>query len=121
MKCTDFGVSCNYDVKTPDLQICFDGTTTIKAPQKPPYSTNQTLVSRTEVPNSLYYPPIVSDGESSMQLDSQSLERLARFHKRTVLSIGSKRTAHLFQNLTIPLACSVRPPSLSAPPNPPPH
>jgi hypothetical protein len=106
-KCTSFGVSCNYDSKAPDLQTSFDGTATIKSLQKPPRSINQALLGMTKVPAPLH-PALILDNNSTFQVDGQCLDRLGRFHMRTVLSIGTSRAARLFQSVAIKLACSVR-------------
>lgn len=103
-KCTTFGVSCNYDPKTPDLQMSFDGTSTIKGPQKLLYSSDQTLVSAISIPT-LLHPTIVLDNNPTFPLDKQSLDRLTRFQMRTVLSIGTARAASLHQVETVRLAC----------------
>ena len=108
-KCTTFRVSCNYDPKAPDLQVCFDGTATIENPQKSPRPINQTHLGLTKVPPCLYpAPAIISDNFSTFELDRQSLDRLSRFYFRTVPSIGSPKAVTFFQSKAIELACSVR-------------
>ena len=108
-KCTTFRVYCNYDSTTPDLQMAFDGTATIKSPQKkPPCSINQPLRGMVKVPvPACLYPVIIPDDKSAFQLDGQSLDRLSRFHMRTVLTMGNKSAAALFQNVITRLAYSV--------------
>ncbi|KAK9427001.1 hypothetical protein V1505DRAFT_95659 [Lipomyces doorenjongii] len=90
-ECATFAVSCNYDPKVPDLQISFDGTASIKALQKQPYSINQALLGMIDAPASLYPTIIVSDNNSTFQLDRQCLDRVRRFQIRTALSIGTAK------------------------------
>lgn len=104
-KCTTFGVSCNYDPNTPDLQMTFGGSFTIKAPQKSPCLSNQALFAKMSLLASLH-PAIIPDNNSVLQLDRQSLDRLTRFQMRTVLSIGTARAARLYQTETVRLACA---------------
>jgi hypothetical protein len=42
------------------------------------------------------------------QLDVQELELLSKFQTRTVFTIGTDKSSHIFQNVIIELACSVR-------------
>lgn len=108
-KCTTFRVTCNYDSKAPDLQTCFDGMTSIKDLQEPSPPTNQASLVKVEVPAWLRPAPIImSDHDSTFQLDGQIWDRLARFRTRTVLSVGSIKAAELCQNIAVELACSVR-------------
>lgn len=105
--CTSFGVVCNYDPKTPDLEMFFGGLANVTSQQKPPCTINQALLRKIEVPVSLYPVLISADDNSSFQFDKQSVDRFGRFMMRTVLSIGSPIPASLWQNETIRLACSV--------------
>ena len=97
MKCTDYGVSCNYgDMKMPDLQMSFQGfaqpiLNLMDVPKAPPFS-----------------PPIVMDDfqPSSFQLDRQMLDRLGRFRSRTVFSVGDVDMAKLYSKEAVQLACS---------------
>jgi hypothetical protein len=111
-KCTTFGVTCNYDPKAADLQMSFDGVVSMKIPPKSTAIISQPPRPITKMPDFLY-PPIISDNLSSYHMDRQSLERLDRFHRRTVLSLGTARTAPLFQAEVFKLAYSVNPPSQS--------
>jgi hypothetical protein len=49
----------------------------------------------------------ISDDGSLAPVDRPSLERLSRFHQRTVFSIGNEDTAPLFQKACLELACTV--------------
>lgn len=87
--------------------MSFNGIATLKSPQKQPCSTNQALLGKIEVPACLY-PAIITNINSTFQLDRQCLDRLGRFYMRTVLSIGTTRAARLFQSVLIETACTVR-------------
>lgn len=97
MKCTDYGVSCNYgDTKTPDLQMSFQGFA-------------QPVLDMVNVPKApLPPPPIIMDDfqPSTFQLDRQMLDRLGRFKSRTVLTVGNGDMAKLYEKEAIELACS---------------
>ena len=105
-KCTTFGYSCNYDLKTPDLQISFDGAAVIKAPQNPLRSMDQRPVGTIEV-SARHSSAINLDSSLTFQLDRQSLERLGRFQSRTALLLGSPTAARILRNVAIKLAYSV--------------
>lgn len=45
------------------------------------------------------------------QLDVQELELLSKFQTRTVLTVGTDKGSHVFQNVITRLACSVSTPS----------
>lgn len=51
--------------------------------------------------------PILSDGYASIEMDTQSLERLRRFHLRTVPTMGGPEAAEFYQNHALKMACSV--------------
>lgn len=89
--------------------MCFDGMATIQATQTPPSSTNQNVVSKIEVPHGLCYPTIIADNDSAFHLDSQSLDRLHRFHRITCLTMGSPKVAGIMQGITLQLVCTVCP------------
>ncbi|KIW74687.1 hypothetical protein Z517_11457 [Fonsecaea pedrosoi CBS 271.37] len=107
-KCLEYGVLCNYDPSIPDLQ------------PRTPASELGYLQSRVERSPLGTTKPIldmitISLDKSTSELESQSgatrfdksdLARLDRFQTRTVLSIGTKRAARVFQREIIPLACA---------------
>ena len=103
-KCTAFGVSCNYDPNTPDLQLRTGQGICVDAPDKPCFSTNGTMLGMINVSLNRHRVVPSRDGEI-FRLESQDLERLCRFQTRTVLTIGTKRTAEVYQNEVIKLAC----------------
>jgi len=106
-KCTSFRVSCNYDPKAADLQLSIGEIASIKSPQMSPRSTNQSLHGMIQSPTCLV-PAIISDSDSTFQLDGPSLDRLSRFQMRTVLSLGTAKGSRVYQNETIKFAFSVR-------------
>jgi len=85
----------------------------IKVPQIPPSSSghpwltgvNRPWRSMVEVPASPY--PMISDRDSTFQIDGTSLDRLSRFQMRTVLTLGNPIMAQTFQKETTRLACTV--------------
>jgi hypothetical protein len=105
-KCATFGVTCTYDRKAADIQMSFEGTGTIMSTQNLPRSTNHTFINLTKVPNFQY--PVISDDNATLKMDSLSMERLGRFFKRTVLSIGTVRAGHIFQDAILGMAFAVR-------------
>ena len=61
--------------------------------------------------NRLPLPP--SKVTEALYFDNEALQRLWRFQKRTVLSIGNLKGSRVFQNISLELAFSVRAPHLS--------
>jgi hypothetical protein len=106
-KCMSFRVSCNYDPKAADLQLSVGEIASIKSPQISPNSTNQSLHGMIESPTCLV-PAVISDNNSTFQLDGPSLDRLGRFQMRTALSLGTARGSRVYPNEIIKFAFSVR-------------
>jgi hypothetical protein len=102
-----FRVSCNYDPKAADLQLSIDGAISVKNPQIYPHQTNQILHGIVKSPT-CFSPAFISEKHSTFQLDGQSLDRLGRFQKRTVLSIGTTKGSLIYKNEIIKLAFVVR-------------
>ncbi|TAQ86023.1 hypothetical protein B7494_g5652 [Chlorociboria aeruginascens] len=92
-KCTSYGFYCNFDLATPDLQMSFDGVASLQLPPNPALG----------VPASLNPKLAISDKDSTFYLDRQSLDRLYRFNRRTVLSLGHPKTTELYQKVTMKL------------------
>jgi hypothetical protein len=109
LRCTGFGFTCNFNPEIPDLQMCCDVAVPMKAGlERAPNlvrPTIQTALRRVEVPAFLY-PPV----DSTFRINMEHLDRFARFHSRTVLTVGSLESAALFQRTTPELALSVKPP-----------
>jgi hypothetical protein len=113
-KCIAFGVNCNYDPKTPDLQMSFGRAATItdNDPQqvaKRAFLANPTFLGNgvVEVPAVLTPTFTVSDSESSFDLDKYSLGLLERFQMRTILTLGTSKTAPIYQEISISEAFAV--------------
>ncbi|KIX06878.1 uncharacterized protein Z518_04854 [Rhinocladiella mackenziei CBS 650.93] len=110
-KCLEFGVTCNYDPNIPDLQprpgaakvICMD-TTIHKSPlssaNKPKLDMiNISLREDRTVPVGKYGP---------MRFDFSDLDRLEKFHTRTILTIGTKNSSRILRRELAQLSCSHR-------------
>jgi hypothetical protein len=111
-RCIAFGVSCNYDPKSSNLQLSADGAFNIEIPQRLPCSPNQIIL--TMINASLSPQPMgPQDINVVHQLGVQELELLSKFQTRTIFTIGSDKSSHVFQNVGIELACSVRTPRSS--------
>jgi hypothetical protein len=103
-KCTNFGVTCNFDPKIPDLQMCGGGSGTLK-PEVNSFQLNQRprqLSPKLETPESLH--PAV---ESTIRLDRELLDRFNRFYSRTALTIGTQKAAVFMRDATFELCFSV--------------
>ncbi|KAJ8059066.1 hypothetical protein OCU04_012043 [Sclerotinia nivalis] len=110
LKCRDYGYACNYDPRMPDLEMACSGTSsTIKLPQKLGESsspiTRTPISGKPNIPTTLEPPYTIGDGISFCELDRQSLYRLDRFRRRTVVSLGTPTAAGVLQEFAIPMAC----------------
>ena len=105
--CMTFRVSCNYNANAPDLEMSVGGTARIREFQKSPYSTNLISLGSPKSPPCLF-PFIISDNNSIFELDKQSLDRLERFHGRTVISIGTIEFAQNYRGEMLSLVFDVR-------------
>ncbi len=85
--------------------MSFEGTGTITNTTNLSSSTNHTFINMNKVPDFPY--PVIQDDDSSLKMDSLSMERLGRFFKRTAISIGTAKAGHIFQDSTIGIAFSV--------------
>lgn len=88
--------------------MAFGKTASVKGLQEPLYLTNQIPLATVELSPYLCPAIVISDSNSTFQLDRQSLDRLRRFQTRTVLSTGPAKASKLYQTMAIELACSVR-------------
>lgn len=107
-QCLEFGVLCNYDTNIPDLQ--------------PRSATSNVVQLETVIDKSplLTAEPILDmvnaglDGDSlgpswqsgALRFDHSDLARLEKFQTRTVMTIGVKRVARVFQREVLHLACT---------------
>ena len=89
-RCTAYSVSCNYGVGQADLQLSAERVLNfVTLPQ----CLNQVVPG-------IIVPSLRKQGEQGLQL-------LKKFHSRTVFSITTDKTLHIYQDNMINLACSV--------------
>ncbi|TVY37331.1 hypothetical protein LSUB1_G004747 [Lachnellula subtilissima] len=107
-KCIDFGVTCNYDLKIPDLQMVFDRPANDNDNDARKMAKKSSLVNSARYDNGVVKVPAVliplisvSDGQSNFDLDHYSLGLLNRFHTRTILTLGSAKTAPIYQAVSV--------------------
>jgi hypothetical protein len=109
-KCLEFGVTCNYDASIPDLQPrpgLTEGISIDSKLQNPPLCGNQPLLDMINVYlNVDRSAPF--EKRAALRLDYTDLARLERFQSRTVLSMGTARTAAYFQKEMVKLVASHR-------------
>ena len=102
-RCTSFGVSCDYDSTSDELQLTMNGAGVFHTPQKLPVSFNQLILSMVNTSPKMGLPDLEPDFVYEMRLED--LETLARFRSRTVLTIGTKETIHVYQKEWFKVAC----------------
>lgn len=105
-KCTAYGVSCNYDSQSADLQPLVDGTFAVQIPLQSALSPRPTMLT---LMNASLGERSTKPGtwNSSQPLHWQDLELLDWFHARTALTLGTTRSRGLFRREIIRLASSV--------------
>ncbi|KAF2477691.1 uncharacterized protein BDR25DRAFT_275020 [Lindgomyces ingoldianus] len=115
-KCVSYGVSCNFDKKQSSLDLSAQGSFQVDLSHKPqtanlkqgpqiePVSVNQTIAS-------IVYDCLSNDtaapfgnGKQFWVFDDRDLEILKRFQDRTVMTIGTRRTAGAYRDCMIQLA-----------------
>ncbi|KIV81990.1 hypothetical protein PV11_04134 [Exophiala sideris] len=106
-KCLDFGVTCNYNSSVPDLQprsgstegISMDSTLEKHSPATGSYVLDMVNIylSEDQSPTTATY--------GGLRLDQSGMERLERFNKRTVLTMGTKVTPKSYRTGIVQLAC----------------
>ncbi|OAP58907.1 hypothetical protein AYL99_06204 [Fonsecaea erecta] len=99
-KCLEYGVLCNYDPSIPDLQ-----PRAVASVEKPVFGTTKPILAMVNASLDKNTHGLESHSRV-MRFDKSDLARLDRFQSRTVLSIGTKRVARVFQQEVIPLACA---------------
>jgi hypothetical protein len=88
-----------------DLQMVFDRPTTMKTPLK---QLPQNKINSLEIQSLKVQQPAMAVGKiSGLSVDDDMLGRLARFHERTVLSIGTEESAKIFQKVAAQILFSV--------------
>lgn len=110
-QCLDFGVLCNYNSNIPDLQPRSSSTSNVvqlgPVIDKSPLLTSEPvldMVNAALLEDSLG--PSWKFG--TMRFDQADLARLDKFQSRTVMTIGIKRVARVFQREVMHLACTHR-------------
>lgn len=132
-KCKDFGVACAYDGKGEGLRFegegsfdlketkaakndLMDGSKATKAyessyddsslplPGPGPLSQSSAIVGHI---NGLASPPDSDVEDRSHAFDLSKLKVFKRFNERTVLSVGTKQSARIYQQEVFRLACRV--------------
>jgi hypothetical protein len=118
-KCINFGVTCNYDTKTPDLQMSLGkGAPAIinnlahkvhahKVAANKPTSgfTNPAIFGQGVFKFSAILAP--SFASESILLDKDSLGLLDRFKNRTISTLGTSRTAPIYKDVSVREAFAV--------------
>ncbi|KIY02543.1 uncharacterized protein Z520_01008 [Fonsecaea multimorphosa CBS 102226] len=103
-KCLEYGVLCNYDPSIPDLQprtVASELGCLHSRMEKSPLGTTKPVLDMVNVSLNRN-----TDGPELCRIDKSDLARLDRFQSRTVLTIGTKKVARVFQHETISIACS---------------
>ncbi|KAI1608606.1 hypothetical protein EDD37DRAFT_642349 [Exophiala viscosa] len=106
-KCLDFGVTCNYDSSVPDLQPRSGSTEGIEIDstlEKHSPATGSYVLDMVNIYLSENQGPTAAN-EGLLRLDLSGMERLERFNKRTVLTMGTKATPKCFRTAMVQLAC----------------
>ena len=90
----------------PDLQVSVDALTGTGALSRHSCSINQTILNtiNTSLSASLKLSP---ESHHACQFDAQDLEKLAMFQTRTVLTLGTAKSALVYQKEVVRLACLV--------------
>ncbi|TVY69038.1 Sterol uptake control protein [Lachnellula suecica] len=107
-KCTTFGVTCNYDSKTPDLQMSFGKTAIVVD------SSNHLLTKKKKNDCFLINPGILGHGTleipatlpapfsgPTFEFNKHSLDLLYKFQFRTILTLGTARTAPIYRDVSV--------------------
>lgn len=103
-KCTSFGVSCSYDGTPDELQLAMKGSFVIEAPQRSPVSLNQTILNMINTPLILHSASSGATGPL-YELREDDLRTMSKFQSRTVFSIGTKESVHIFHKEWFRIAC----------------
>ncbi|KAF7896642.1 uncharacterized protein EAF01_009045 [Botrytis porri] len=106
LKCKDYGYACNYDSKTPDLELIYSKTSQSQIePGQSSWSINSTSSRQmTSIPTTLEPFCVIGDDISLFELDRQNLHRLDRFRYRTVITLGTPTAAGIFHEFAISMA-----------------
>lgn len=97
-----FGVSCTYDRISSELQPFEEAVFSVYAPLSTPVSLNYTVL-RLLNDNLRQQSP----GEPALELDNFDLGVLNTFHERSVVTLGTSDTRHIYQREGLRLAMKV--------------
>jgi hypothetical protein len=81
------------------------GTGVFEAPQHPPVSSNQLVLSMINTPLKMHSPKPNTTSSSVYELRLDDLEVVGRFQSRTVLTIGTTESVRVFQREWLRVAC----------------
>ncbi|KAK3935354.1 hypothetical protein QBC46DRAFT_323547 [Diplogelasinospora grovesii] len=98
-RCQSFGVSCTYDRISSDLQSLAEAAFTVNIPQTAPVSLNQQVLGMLN--DSVRRQ---SARDRAFQFNMHDLELINRFHERTIMSMGTDDTRHIYQRECVRLA-----------------
>ncbi|KAF4629536.1 hypothetical protein G7Y89_g8614 [Cudoniella acicularis] len=105
-KCLSFGVACNYNpATTADLELSVGRTASIRNGPERGWVVNPTIPRPIDPTGSLLW-STSSEKYSGFNFDRSCHDRLHKFYRRTVLSIGPQEGPNLFRNVTLELAYS---------------
>ncbi len=105
-RCKSYGVSCNYEStsESDDLQLSTIGAFIIETGRGSSVSLNQSMLNMINTPPSIRSPGTKS-ADSFFKLHEEDLRIISRFQSRTVLSVGTKESVHIYQKEWFRLAC----------------
>jgi hypothetical protein len=103
-RCTSYGYMCNYDRRTPDLQMYCDQELKTRSRQLLP---NKIITCEVTKLLETHQSSVTLNNMLSFGVNDEMLGRLARFQQRTVLSVGSESSARIFQKVTANIVFSV--------------
>ena len=109
-RCLEFGVICNYDPSIPDLQPLSSASEVVQLDSV----VERSPLSSTEPVLDMVKAALLADSlghkwnRGVLRFDNADLARLDRFQTRTVLTIGVKKVARVFQQEVLHLAFTHR-------------
>lgn len=101
-RCIAYGVACSYDKNSSDLQLSASGALMLELS----CVGGKISLNRTDAP-SMERPLRDPSLEAKYVLNSTDLEMLAKFQTRTVYTIGTAQTCHLYKDVLNRLVFSV--------------
>ncbi|KAL1985297.1 hypothetical protein VTN96DRAFT_8096 [Rasamsonia emersonii] len=97
--CTNFLVACNYDLRAPDLHLSphrDNGDPCVRVSMLSAVLTNKALLNTANSSLKEHYPENFKT-RNACPLDMGDLDRLGRWHTRTVFTLGTPDTASIYQ------------------------